>query len=117
MAFCHKCGATLPDEAFFCPKCGAETPQGVQANATSPSDQMREAFTRMSQEMEKAFNIAAKELQEAFQIARSNIQKNIHKEPIICPNCGEKNPYGSAYCTKCGKSLINMQTSKPDEAA
>jgi ribosomal protein L40E len=70
----------------------------------------------MSAELEKAFNIAAKEAQAAFQIARNNIQKTIYKEPIVCPNCGEKNPASATYCFKCGKSLSGAQTSKPKES-
>jgi ribosomal protein L40E len=111
MVYCHKCGTPLPENAFFCPKCGSETVQGVQTDASS-SDQMREAFTRMSQEMEKAFTIAAKEIQEAFQTARSNIQKTVYKEPVICSNCGEKNLSNATYCTKCGKTLSSLQTSE-----
>ena len=105
MVYCQKCGEPLPDKEFFCPKCGAETAWGLQANATSPSDEIREAFTRMSQEMEKAFSLAAKEVQEAFQIARNNIQKTLYKEATVCPNCGEKNPAESKFCYKCGKEL------------
>ena len=62
--------------------------------------------------MEKAFTIAAKELQEAVQVARNNIQKTIYKEPVVCPNCGEKNPANAAYCFKCGK---NLSEAKPAE--
>ena len=115
MVYCHKCGATLPEKASFCPRCGTGTMQGVQADVSS-SDQMREAFTRMSQEMEKAFTIAAKEIQEAFQTARSNIQKTIYKEPIICSNCREKNLSYATYCIKCGKTLSGAQTSEQNTA-
>jgi uncharacterized membrane protein YvbJ len=113
MVYCHNCGEKLPENALFCPKCGTKTVQGMQASATSPSDDLRDAFNRMSQEMEKAFGMAAKELQEAFQIARNNIQKTIYGAPISCPNCGGKNPASSTYCTKCGKNLSSSQSSKP----
>ncbi len=115
MVYCQSCGEKLPENAVFCPKCGTKTLEGAQANASSPSDEMREAFTRMSKEMEKAFNVAARELQEAFQIARTNIQRTINKEPIVCPNCGEKNPASATYCYKCGKSLSGAQAAKPEE--
>ena len=92
MAYCSNCGEKLSKDALFCPKCGIKTVKGTESNAAAPSDEMREAFTRMSQEMEKAFSIAAKEIQEAFQTARSNIQKTLYKEPVACPNCGEKQP-------------------------
>jgi ribosomal protein L40E len=79
--------------------------KGVEANVPSPSDELREAFAKMSQELEKAFTVAAKEIQAAFQTARENIQQSLYKEPLACPNCGEKNPSGAAFCFKCGKKL------------
>jgi uncharacterized membrane protein YvbJ len=114
MAYCSNCGEKLPENALFCTKCGAKTAQAAQANAANPSDEIRDAFNRMSVEMEKAFTIATKELQAAFQTARANIQKSMNKEPIVCPNCGEKNSADAYYCVKCGKSLT-MQTSTPKE--
>jgi ribosomal protein L40E len=77
---------------------------------------MKESFTRMSQEMERAFVIASRELQNAFRTARDNIQKNVSREPIICSNCGEKNPYNATYCTKCGKSLTGAASPQPTDA-
>ncbi len=55
--------------------------------------------------MEKAFAVASKELQDAFMVARENIQKAMFKEPVVCPNCGEKNSSSAVYCSKCGKLL------------
>ena len=96
MAYCTNCGAKLPKDAAFCPNCGTKTTK----TATQPSDEMKEAFTRMSQELEKAFNIAAKEIQEAFQTAREN-----YKEPVVCQNCEAKNPSDAVFCSQCGKNL------------
>jgi ribosomal protein L40E len=115
MTYCHNCGEKLPKDALFCSKCGTKTIQGVNANAVTPSDELREAFNKMSREMEKAFNLAAKEVQEAFQTARSNIQKSMYKEPVVCPNCGEKNPALSVYCFKCGTKLPTEQTEKTNK--
>jgi ribosomal protein L40E len=65
----------------------------------------------MGVEMEKAFSIAAKEIHEAFQVAISNIKKSVYGEPLVCPNCGEKNPANAAFCFKCGKSLPTPKSS------
>jgi uncharacterized membrane protein YvbJ len=105
MAYCSNCGEKLPKDAYFCPKCSTKVVKGVEANVPSPSDELREAFAKMSQELEKAFTVAAKEIQVAFQTARENIQQSLYKEPLACPNCGEKNPSGAAFCFKCGKKL------------
>ena len=105
MAYCSTCGEKLPKDAYFCPKCGTKTSLGMESNAPTPSDEMRQAFAKMSVEIEKAFTLAAKEIQTAFQMARENMQKSTVKEPIICGNCGEKNPGDSVYCFKCGKKL------------
>ncbi len=113
MTYCTNCGDTLPKDAKFCPKCGTKTSMVAGTSEGTPSDEMRDAFTRMSQEMEKAFNIAAKEIQEAFHTARTNIQQNLYKEPIVCPNCGEKNLSSATYCAKCGKKL---PTEKAEQA-
>jgi rRNA maturation endonuclease Nob1 len=110
MAFCHNCGEKLPEDALFCPKCGTKTAIGAASNVASPSDEMREAFVKMSHEMEKAFNIAAKEVQSAFQTARSNVQKTIYKEPVVCSSCKEKNEANAAFCFKCGNKLDEQKT-------
>ena len=112
MAYCHNCGASIPEDALFCPKCGTKTVKGMQTNANSPADDMREAFNRMSKEMEKAFTLAAKDLQEALQVARNNIQRTIYGEPIVCSNCGQKNPANSVYCVKCGQKLSGTKPPK-----
>jgi uncharacterized membrane protein YvbJ len=113
MTYCNVCGAKVPEDAAFCPKCGNKVAGSSGAN--SPSDELREAFNRMSIEMEKAFNIAAKEVQQAFQSARSNVQRTISKEPITCPNCGEKNPASATYCFKCGKTLGASTAQSPED--
>ena len=105
MVYCSNCGEKIPKDAYFCPKCGTKAMKGTEANVAAPSDELKDAFTKMSQELEKAFTIAAKEMQAAFQTARENIQKSFYKEPLACPNCGEKNPSGAVFCFKCGKKL------------
>ena len=109
MPYCHICGAKIPVDAAFCANCGTKVTGTSGTTGTgaagNPSDEMRDAFSRMSLEMEKAFTIAAKEVQAAFETARNNIQKNMYKAAIICPNCGEKNPSSAEYCFKCGKKL------------
>ena len=105
MDYCSNCGEKLPKDAYFCPKCGTKTALGIEANAPMASDEMRQAFAKMSTEIEKAFTIAAKEIQTAFQTARENVQKSTQKEPIVCSDCGATNPGGSLYCFKCGQKL------------
>ena len=105
MTYCSNCSEKLPKDANFCPKCGTKTPKGVETNAPTPSDEMRQAFAKMSTELEKAFTVAAKEITAAFQTAKENIQQSLQKEPIVCSNCGEKNPGDSIYCYKCGTKL------------
>src|SRR4030042_770101 len=95
MAYCSNCGEKLPKDAYFCPKCGTKAVKGTEASVQTPTDDLREAFAKMSQELEKAFAVAAAEMQEAFQTARKNIQKSIQKESVVCSNCGEKNPSGA----------------------
>ncbi len=105
MTYCSNCGEKLPDDALFCPKCGTKTLKGAEANVPSPSDELRDAFSKMSRELEKAFSVAAKEINDAFQTASENIQKSLKKEKIVCSNCGEKNPSNAVFCFKCGKQL------------
>jgi len=105
MAYCSNCGEKLPMDANFCPKCGTKAVQGGEAKFSSQEDELREAFAKVGQELEKALALAAKEMQAAFQTAKENVQKSLNKEPLVCPNCGEKNPSGATFCHKCGKKL------------
>ena len=105
MAYCSNCGEKLPKDALFCPKCGTKTTKGVETNVPAPSDELKETLTKMSKELEKAFSVAAKEIQAAFQTASETIQKSLQKEPVVCPNCGEKNPSDATFCYKCGKKI------------
>ena len=97
MVFCTQCGENLPENAYFCFKCGLRTLKGVEAGVSYPWNWEKEA--------EKALSTAAQEMEKAFNSIRESITKSIKKEPIICPNCGEKNQPNSKYCTKCGKEL------------
>ncbi len=106
MEYCSNCGEKLPKDASFCPKCGTRTAHGAESNAPIASEEMRQAFAKMSTEIEKAFGVAAKEIQIAFQTARENMQKSTQKELIVCSNCGATNPTGSTYCFKCGQKLV-----------
>jgi uncharacterized membrane protein YvbJ len=105
MAFCQNCGKKLPKDALFCPNCGFKTAAGTESSASAPSDELRQAFAKMSVELEKAFAVASKEIQVAFQTARENVQQSLQKESVVCGNCSEKNPGGSVYCYKCGQKI------------
>jgi len=105
MAYCSNCGEKLSEDTLFCPKCGTKTIEGVETTAPTISDELKETFTKMSQELEKAFSVAAKEINAAFQTASENIKKSLQKEPVACPNCGEKNPSDAIFCYKCGKRI------------
>jgi uncharacterized membrane protein YvbJ len=105
MAYCSNCGEKLSEDTLFCPKCGTKTIKGVETTALTISDELKETFTKMSQELEKAFSVATKEINAAFQTASGNIKKSLQKEPVACPNCGEKNPSDATFCYKCGKRI------------
>ncbi len=105
MAYCSNCGEKLSEDALFCPKCGAKIIKGMEAGAPTVSDELKEAFTKMSQELEKAFSVAANEINAAFQTASENIKKSLQKEPVVCPNCGEKNPSDAVFCYNCGVKI------------
>lgn len=97
MAFCSQCGEELAEKALFCFKCGVMTAKGLEAGVSYPWN--------WEKEVEKAFSNAAKEVEKAFSNVRENIKKSVKKEPAVCPTCGEKNPFGSKFCYKCGKGL------------
>jgi predicted amidophosphoribosyltransferase len=105
MVFCSRCGKELPEDAYFCPSCGARTQKGSEAGVSTPADEFRDAFVKVSQELERAFGMAAKEIQEAFKTAGENIQKATGKGRVVCSNCGEKNTPHARFCYKCGKKL------------
>lgn len=110
MEYCSNCGGKIPEDALFCPKCGTKTVKGAEANAKYPSDEMREAFTRMGIELEKAFSTAAVEIHAAFKKAAANMNaKSAGQEAIVCRNCGVKNQSGAIFCRNCGNKLSSPQ--------
>lgn len=110
MVYCSNCGEKIPEDAYFCPKCGAKTQKGAEANAKYPSDEVREAFTRMGMELEKAFSTAAVEIHAAFKKATANMNpKTAEQEAVVCPNCSVKNQAGAVFCRNCGNKLSSPQ--------
>jgi uncharacterized OB-fold protein len=105
MAFCSDCGEKLPEKAYFCPKCGKRTPSGAKAGISTPWEDLRGTFSKMGEEIENAFSIAGKEMEKAFKIARDKIVEATSSEPILCPECGEKNVANASFCYSCGKKL------------
>jgi uncharacterized membrane protein YvbJ len=110
MAYCSNCGGKIPDDALFCPKCGIKTVKGAETHAKYPSDEMREAFTRMGIELEKAFSTAAVEIHAAFRKAAAEMNpKPAEQEAMACKNCGAKNQSGAIFCRNCGTKLSSTQ--------
>ena len=105
MAYCNNCGEKLTKDAYFCPKCGTKTPLGTETNVPVSSEEIDQAFVKMSLELENAFAVASKEIRAAFQTASENIQKSMEKESVVCGKCSEINPSASAYCYKCGQKI------------
>ncbi len=105
MTFCNKCGMELSENAYFCSKCGARTSKGKAANVALPSGDWKDTFAEMGEELNKAFAVASKEIEKAFTIAKEEIRKATSPEPVVCPNCGEKNFADARFCTKCGGKI------------
>jgi ribosomal protein L40E len=112
MVYCTKCGAQIPDDAYFCPKCGTKTLQGKSAKVAYPADELRDAFYQVGVELERAFTIAAHETHQAIQNARSNWEKSKPTPPqtITCPKCATKNAAGSVFCSSCGTKLASEES-------
>ena len=105
MVFCSKCGEELPEEAYFCPKCGVRTKKGEEAGISTVWEEMKETLSKVGEEFEKALSLAASEMEKAFKTARDSIRESTKREPITCPQCGERNPDYARFCYKCGKRL------------
>ena len=105
MVFCSNCGQKLSDDANFCTKCGFRTKHGVEAGVFVPTEDLREAFSKMGVELEKAFQTAAKEIQKAVKNVRIDFRDSGRGQPVTCESCGEKSLAGAVYCTKCGEKL------------
>jgi ribosomal protein L40E len=105
MVFCSNCGEKLPEDANFCTKCGFRTRRGVEAGVSAPTEDWREAFSKMGVEMEKAFQTAAKEIQKALKNVREDVRESRGRQLVVCKNCGEKSPSNASFCTKCGEKL------------
>ena len=97
MVFCAQCGENLPENAYFCLKCGVRTSKGEEDGVSYPWN--------WEKEVEKALSTAANEVEKAFVTVKTSFQKTVKKEPITCPQCGEKNLSSDKFCSKCGKHL------------
>jgi uncharacterized membrane protein YvbJ len=105
MVYCTKCGSRVSDDAYFCSKCGASTRKGVDVRASVPTEELRDALSKMGEEMEKAFSAAAREVREAFGTAAENIRGSTVKQTMVCPKCGQKTSSGASYCYNCGEKI------------
>ena len=103
--YCSSCGEELSENAYFCSRCGARTKKGAEMRISGPWEDLRDTFSRVGEEIEKAFSVAGKEMEKAFKTAREKVKEATSREPISCPNCGEKNLAGSRFCSNCGKKL------------
>jgi hypothetical protein len=73
--------------------------------ASVPTEELRDAFSKMGVEMEKAFSVAAREVREAFGTAAENIRGSTGKQTMVCPKCGQKASGGAIYCYNCGEKI------------
>jgi len=105
LVFCSKCGAELPEDAYFCPKCGVRTRKGVEAGVSISWAEVKDEFSNIGEEIEKAFTTAGKEIEKAFKSARESIRESISEEAVVCSHCGEKNRTDAKFCYNCGKEL------------
>lgn len=103
--FCSKCGAELPEDAYFCLKCGVRTRKGVEAGVSVSWAEVKDEFSEIGEEIEKAFINAGKEIEKAFKSARESIRESMRAENVSCPHCGEKNRTDAKFCYNCGKEL------------
>jgi ribosomal protein L40E len=103
--FCSKCGAKLPEGAYFCPKCGVRTRKGVEAGVSVSWAEVKEEFSKIGEEIEQAFMTAGKEIEKAFKSARKSIRESIRDKAVGCSHCGEKNSSDAKFCYNCGKEL------------
>jgi ribosomal protein L40E len=105
MVFCSHCGENLPNDANFCTKCGVRTKHGVEVGVSVPTEDLREAFSRMGVELEKAFQTAGREIQKAFKNVREDFRESRSGQSVTCKSCGEKSPPNAVFCTKCGEKI------------
>jgi len=49
--------------------------------------------------------------------AQAEKEREVVRELVICPKCGQSNAAGERYCSNCGASLVNVTagTSEPSE--
>jgi len=105
MVFCYKCGAELPEDAYFCSKCGVRTRKGVEAGVSISWAEARDEFSKIGKEIEKTLAKAGKEIEKAFQTTRESIRESMAEATVVCSHCGEKNQSEAKFCCKCGKKL------------
>lgn len=135
MVYCSNCGTEISDDASFCQKCGARTPIGIESgvephwrveveNALQASVKyieegvkkaigyIQEGVRELGPELEQVregLKEVVEDLGEELRGASEAIKKRTKMAPVICPECGEKNPGNAKFCTKCGKKIKHMQ--------
>jgi ribosomal protein L40E len=106
LVFCSNCSEKLPENANFCPKCGARTRKGAETGVSPPwKIYLQDDLSKIEKEVEKAISAASTEMEKALRAMREEIRETTTLEPLVCSNCGERNPAKAQFCYKCGKKL------------
>ncbi len=112
MVFCTSCGRELSEDAYFCPKCGAVTQAGRKAGVASPLEDMRQTLWKMGEELGRVLRTTARQTQSALAKTSEEIRHRV-ESTSRCANCGNMNPFGSRFCSSCGKTLTTNSAAKP----
>lgn len=76
--------------------------QSIKDGAIAQTENLREAVKRENETVEKEIR---QKIQSPKKESASETEKMAETNPLVCPDCGQKNDADAVFCVKCGRKL------------